>query len=306
VWAGDEDVVRNVLGLRVGSDELGLAVSFGGEIADGTLRSVVLDIGRRAGWRAYQRFALAGRLPPSGHRGVEDAALGTTMSYADTSELRALIHGTSVGMSLSDSGGEVLRLRHADGRRVTSWITRVRDVTLFSTRVARPGRRPRNRYSLFLKDVDPSVLEIFERDVHGRDLDVDSDRDVRLDFTGSGLMRLRDQALIQIADASRSAGDDLTPAEVAWIMDEHPEFGIPGPVFSPTVGTIARADRPAGVYNAIFRNAWGDPDRLLLFLQGFGAATTTARYDPSDETWTHPDAVPPVRLMVLGGQIGLR
>ena len=159
IYVGDEDFVRHALALRLGTDDLGVAAGISREFSSGDLRTVELNLNRRGGWNAYQRFVTTGTLPDPWQRGVRRNADVDSASWSACTSLELDAGPLHVGGSNTHNEGRVTETRYSSGRVRYAFTDRtgrvtymeqatedqdghVRDLRLLASA---PGRRPGHR-----------------------------------------------------------------------------------------------------------------------------------------------------------------
>jgi hypothetical protein len=291
VYVGNEDVVKNALKLGVGTDDLGVALSFSNEFADGRLRSVDLDLSTKAGWDAYQEFVNRGELPAVEKPktpGVEDAADADTASWAGGTKLEAKAWKAKLELGGTSVEGNVTESHHTDGRVDNTMTARNGDVTLLESHTRNPdGTEQPSTYGLTLKDVDKSFVGPLEQINGGNDGDFDEDQDVRLNFSEDDLEDIRQQALRRIQYGQKEAGQPMTISEIEDETEGNPYSNVysgAGPADDSLLRSIAAAEYPREVLGALYTHANGSSNEVVDFLlrhqMGMGMVDET---NPLDE-----------------------
>ena len=202
IYVGDEDFVRHALELRLGTEDLGVAAGMSREFSEGDLRTIELNLNRRGGWNAYQRFVTTGTLPDSWHRGVRRDAEVDSASWSASTSLELDAGPLHLGGSSTHNEGQVTETRYSGGRVKYAFTDRSGRVTYMEHETEdRDGRVRGSGYSLLLQDADPDILATF-LELHGDGADLgDDERSLRLDFTESELMMLRRDAITRISSS---------------------------------------------------------------------------------------------------------
>jgi hypothetical protein len=273
IYVGNEDVVENALKLGVGSDDLGVALSFSNEFADGKLRSVDLDLSTKAGWDTYQRFVNEGRLPAVDKPdtpGVEDAADADTASWSGGATLDAKAWKAELHLGGTSVEGNVTESHHTDGRVDNTMTARNGDVTLLENHTRNPdGTEEPSSYGLTLKDVDKSYIGPLEQINGGSGTDADDDQDMRLNFTDGQLEQLRHEALERIRYGQDQAGQPMSMQEIEDATRGNPYSTVTtgaGPSDDSLLRSIAAARYPREVLGALYTQAHGNSNEVVDFL----------------------------------------
>jgi hypothetical protein len=133
VTVGDSDFVENILGLKVGTDDAALGVSFGNGFAE---RQGALVRHRRrheAGWDADRRFIAHGDLPAQGAAGTSNPTTSTSATDTSNSSITAKlgpIGGTKGGTTIQD---QIVETTRPDGSKSTTALVRRGDTVIATT-----------------------------------------------------------------------------------------------------------------------------------------------------------------------------
>lgn len=274
IYLGDEETVKNALKLGIGSDDLGVAVSFSNEFADGKLRSVDLDVSTRAGWEAYQRFVNQGRLPAVDKRdtpGVEDAADADKVSWSGGSKFEARGGPVKIELGGTSVEGNVTESRHTDGSVDNTMTARNGGVTLQESHTTEAdGSEEPGSYSVSLQGVEKNYVGSLNQLNGGGDHVPDEDQDIRIDFTESDLEGLRREALRRIQHAeAENGGEKQTISEIEERVKGDPyaqAYTGAGPADDSLIRSIAAAEYPREVLGALYIHAHGNSTSVVDFL----------------------------------------
>ncbi|HYI36307.1 MAG TPA: hypothetical protein VEX39_06875 [Thermoleophilaceae bacterium] len=273
IYLGDEETVTNALKLGIGNDDLGVALSFSNEFADGKLRSVDLDVSTKEGWEAYQQFVNEGRLPAvetSDTPGVEDAAEADKVSWSGGGKFEAKGGPIKIELGGTSVEGNVTESHHTDGSVDNTMTARNGDVTLQESQTTEAdGTEEPGEYSLNLQGVDKNYVSTLNQINGGGDDVPDEDQDVRLDFTESELEELRQEALRRIQHAEGQEGDEPTISEIEERVKGDPyaqAYTGAGPADDSLIRSIAAAEYPREVLLALYVQANGNSTSVADFL----------------------------------------
>ncbi len=297
ISVGDKDFVRDALSVGIGNDQLGIAMAAGGELAEGKLRQVDVDISTKAGWDAYQAFLTSGRLPDDGTPGTSGNAESDVFDFKDQTGIKAKLGNISLGGVLAESGASGVETRHPDGSVDTSAIAHFNDAGIAITSHTDPGGEPEvTRYSLTFENVDDSVLDAYEH-MTGRELPRGENGTVRFDFTPEDFSTIREQAFDQVMHEMEQSGNEISEDQLRDIMEEYPNGGDPYGVnsyFNDAYELAASTTPEETLYNLYLgsgpgRNGSEGVQSMIDFMQG----TTAARHDIQDLPGEHPDSLMP-------------
>jgi len=294
---GDRDFVRDALSVGIGNDSLGVALASGGELSEGELRQVDVDVSTQAGWDAYQSFLTSGRIPKDGTPGTSAPASSDVVSFKDQTAIKAKLGNLSIGGVLAESGANGVETHRPDGSVDTSVVADFNDAGVAITSYTDPGGEPEvTRYSLLLENVDDSMLDTYEH-MTGKKLPHGENGTVRFDFTPEDFETIQDQAFEQVMHEMEQSGNEVSEDQLRDIMEEYPNGGDPYGVnsyFNDAYELAASTTPEQTLYNLYLgsgpgRNGNEGLQSLIDFMQG----TTAARHDIHDFPAEHPDSLLP-------------
>jgi hypothetical protein len=297
ISVGDRDFVRDALSVGIGNDSLGVALASGGELSEGKLRQVDVDISTQAGWDAYQSFLTSGRIPKEGTRGTSAPATSDVVDFKDQTGIKAKLGNLSIGGVLAESGANGVETHHPDGSVDTSVVAHFNDAGIAVTSHTDPGGQPEvTRYSLLLENVDDTMIDTYEH-MTGKQLPHGDNGTVRFDFTPDDFETIQDQAFEQVMHEMEQSGNDVTESQLRDIMEEYPNGGDPYGVnsnFNDAYELAASKTPEQTLYNLYLgsgpgRNGNQGLQSMIDFMQG----TTAARHDIHDFPGEHPDSLMP-------------
>jgi hypothetical protein len=286
VTVGDSDFVENVLGLKVGTDDVAVGISMGNGFAEGKARSVDIDVGTEAGWEAYQRFIAKGILPAQDAPGTSNPTTSTSATETSTSSITGKLGplgGTKGGTTVQ---GQIVETVRPDGSKTTTGFSRRGDTVIAATYDRDPsGKIVDSHYALHLQDTDRHLIDGYNQ-LTGGHLEDSSNRDLAFAYSESDLDNLRDQALDQILASQRGVNgspfeDGGTRAQLRAYLNDHPMgdglFPSAGPMAQISIIDMARAKEPADVLVALQNSGLGSSSGSLEFLLTLGLQTRRAR-----------------------------
>ena len=148
VTVGDKDFVRDALSLGVGAGPASVAVAMGGELSDGGLRQVDIDISTQAGWKNYQSLPHLGPAPQGRRARARATPRGPGSSSTRTRRRSKVTLGKrSLSGILSESGATGIETRNADGTVTNSFVGHTGDVGVVVVTETDAGRQHRRRSS---------------------------------------------------------------------------------------------------------------------------------------------------------------
>jgi hypothetical protein len=290
VMVGDSDFVRNALSLGTSVGEFGVAIGGNKQLSQGEIRSVDIDISTPEGFAAYQKFIADGQLPQSGP-GISNPLAISALDYSGSTTAEVKAGRFKLGGVLNDAEGSIIEVRHADGTVDHISQARYNDVGAAVTE----NRNGKN-YSLFMENVDPSLIEAFEH-FSGKDLAEYGDGNVRMDFTEGDLQAIRQQALDQLVQRARDNGSDISREELERMLREDPrrlENAGMNDSFDRAF-EIARAETPEDILRELYYmgGAGSNGSTAMNNLLAFQNATARARHGDRAIPRDHPDSVLP-------------
>ena len=290
VYVGDEDFVRNALGLGGGAKGVKVEAGFSQEVGDGKLRAVDIDVSTAAGWDAYQRFVTSGSLPEGTEPGTSNPTTAITRRASQSAKLEATFGRLKVGGLLKDSEGNYVATKNADGTTDHNLAIRFDEVGL-EVGIHEDGRGEEvgeREYALNLEGVRPDVFADFQ-ELNFRDTSPPPGGNVRWKLSEDDLMGMRHQALEQIASEMVQRGADPRPTaqEVADNLERNHgviKYGPHGVEYSPegAASVLANARNPDEVAEGLYRLAHGDANEFLTGpMTDFVLRTNAANGDPN-------------------------
>ena len=296
VTVGDKDFVRDSLSLGVGAGPASVALAMGGEMSDGGLRQVDIDISTQAGWKNYQRFITTGRLPKDGATGTTNPARSRVVEYKDSTAAKVTLGKRSIGGILAESGATGIETRNADGTVTNSFVGHTGDVgVVVVTETDAAGNTTPKQYSLTLENPDPGTIERYESDT-GRTLTPGKDGSLRFDFSAADFGKMRQQAFDQVMHQAQQDGEDLSEAEVRGLMEKDPKEGFGLNNTNDNAYEIATAATDDEILTQLYLGSGAnrDPNQALDGLLDFQNRTATAQgAERGDLVSLHPDALLP-------------
>lgn len=300
ILVGDEEFVRHVLELRLGTEDFGVAAGISKEFAYGDLRTVDVNPDREPGWNAYQHFVTTGQLPTTEGPGVRDATAVEKASWSSSTTLKVDAKVLNFGGTSTPFAGEVTETRHTDGSVDYAMTDRQGSVTYIEQATKELGEDyGPSEYSLLLQGVDSNFAEAMT-ELHGSDaeaLDGDSEN-LRLRFSESDLERIRQDAIEQISHYTNQADDDegMTPAEVEQeakngYYDAQFQWDIPGGQHTTYLTGLATARHPGEVLTFLQSSSYGNSTALIDELFRFQSLPVNEEGRLEPETGSPPGSV---------------
>ena len=299
VFVGDSEFVRQALSVGTSVGDFGVALGGSKELSQGEVRTVDIDISTPEGFAAYQKFIADGQMPQPGTPGTSNPLSISAVDFSGSTVAEVSAGNFRLGGVLNDAEGSMVEVRHADGTVDHVSQARANDVGAAITE-----NKDGKTFSLFMENVDPSLIEAFER-FSGKDLAEFGDGNVRLDFTEADLEVIRQQAFDQLVKRAKDNRIDISREELERLLREDPrrlENAGLNDSFDRAF-EIARAGSPEDILRELFHfgGAGSDGNTAMNNLLAFQNATARARNGGRDLPKDHPDSVFPGRSVTPTG-----
>ena len=158
VFVGDSEFVRQALSVGTSVGDFGVALGGTKELSQGEVRTVDIDISTPEGFAAYQKFIADGQMPQPGTPGTSNPLSISAVDFSGSTVAEVSAGNFRLGGVLNDAEGSIVEVRHADGTVDHVSQARANDVGAAITE-----NKDGKTFSLFMENVDPSLIEAFEQ-----------------------------------------------------------------------------------------------------------------------------------------------